>query len=108
MDGPIHKRIFPYVRLLPRTPNFPVMIYPAHLLLNTARKCVKFVIVQRIQVFCDVVLCRWVSGSRWVPPSSGLNGSKRPAECFLNCSTLKVLSSPGSYAVVIGRQETFN
>jgi len=29
MDGPIHKGIFPYVRLLPPTPNFPVMIYPA-------------------------------------------------------------------------------
>jgi len=29
MDGPIHKGIFPYVLLLPPTPNFPVMIYPA-------------------------------------------------------------------------------
>jgi len=29
MDGPIHKGIFPYIRLLPPTPNFPVMIYPA-------------------------------------------------------------------------------
>ena len=29
LDGPIHKGIFPYVRSLPRTPNFPIMIYPA-------------------------------------------------------------------------------
>ena len=30
LDGPIHKGIFPYVRSLPPTPNFPIMIYPAH------------------------------------------------------------------------------
>ena len=29
LDGPIHKGIFPYVRSLPPTPNFPIMIYPA-------------------------------------------------------------------------------
>jgi len=33
MDGPIHKGIFTYVRLLPPTPNFPVMIYPAQVVL---------------------------------------------------------------------------
>lgn len=34
-----------------------------HLLPNTVRKCAKFVIVRRIQVFCDVVLClgEWFS-----------------------------------------------
>jgi len=29
MDSPICKGIFPYVRLLPPTPNFPVMTYTA-------------------------------------------------------------------------------
>jgi hypothetical protein len=31
LDGPIHKRIFPDGRLLPPTPNFPIMIYPANM-----------------------------------------------------------------------------
>jgi hypothetical protein len=31
LDGPNHKRIFPYVRPLPPTPNFPIMIYPAQI-----------------------------------------------------------------------------
>jgi hypothetical protein len=29
LDGPIHKRIFPYIRPLPPTPNFAFMICPA-------------------------------------------------------------------------------
>jgi hypothetical protein len=31
LDGPIHKRIFPYVRPLPPILNFPIMIYPAQI-----------------------------------------------------------------------------
>jgi len=31
LDGPIYKRIFPYVRPLPPTPNCSFMIYPAQI-----------------------------------------------------------------------------
>jgi len=31
LDGPIHKIIFPYIRPLPPTPNFPFLIYPAQI-----------------------------------------------------------------------------
>jgi len=31
LDGPVYKRIFPYIRPLSPTPNFPFMIYPAQI-----------------------------------------------------------------------------
>jgi hypothetical protein len=32
LDSPIYKGMFPYIRLLPPIPNFPFMIYPAHIM----------------------------------------------------------------------------
>jgi len=31
LDGPIYERIFPYIRPLSPTTNFPFMIYPAQI-----------------------------------------------------------------------------
>ena len=42
LDGPIHKGIFPYVRSLPPTPNFPIMIYPAQVVGRFSRSPIGF------------------------------------------------------------------
>ena len=48
LDCPIHKGIFPYIRPLPPTPNFPFMIYPAKA--RMCAKCAEVIVIENESV----------------------------------------------------------